>query len=86
VKVRKGIGDGELLGWATDIDLRGERFVRTVKEEEVNAKTYATIEEARADIGAFIENVYSRGRLKGQAQSCHSNPVSQSRGAVHTSR
>src|ERR1700722_12310350 len=29
--------------------------MRTLKEEEVNAKTYATIEEARADIGAFIE-------------------------------
>src|ERR1700729_1958663 len=42
---------------------RAERFMRTLKEQEVNAKTYATIEEARADIGAFIENVYNRGRL-----------------------
>ena len=42
---------------------KAERFMRTLKEEEVNAKTYATIEEARADIGAFIENVYNRGRL-----------------------
>ena len=42
---------------------KAESFMRTLKEEEVNAKTYATIEEARADIGAFIENVYNRGRL-----------------------
>jgi transposase InsO family protein len=42
---------------------KAERFMRTLKEEEVNAKTYATIEQARADIGAFIENVYNRGRL-----------------------
>ena len=42
---------------------KAERFMRTLKEEEVNAKTYATIEEARADIGAFIENVYNRSRL-----------------------
>ena len=42
---------------------KAERFMRTLKEEEVNAKTFDTIEEARADIGAFIENVYNRGRL-----------------------
>ena len=42
---------------------KAERFMRTLKEEEVNAKTWVTIEEARADIGAFIENVYNRGRL-----------------------
>ena len=43
---------------------KAERFMRTLKEEEVNAKTYATIEQARAGIGAFIENVYNRGRLQ----------------------
>jgi putative transposase len=42
---------------------KAERFMRTLKEEEVNTKIYATIEQARADIGAFIENVYNRGRL-----------------------
>jgi len=42
---------------------KAERFMRTLKEEEVNGKTYASIEEARADIGAFVENVYNRGRL-----------------------
>jgi putative transposase len=29
----------------------------------VNGRTYASTDEARNDIGAFIENVYSRGRL-----------------------
>ena len=42
---------------------KAERFMRTVKEEEVNGKTYASIDEARTDIGAFLETVYNRGRL-----------------------
>jgi hypothetical protein len=37
--------------------------MRALKEEEANAKIYATTEGARADIGTFIENVYNRGRL-----------------------
>ena len=37
--------------------------MRTLKEEEVNGKTYASIDEARADIGVFLETVYNRGRL-----------------------
>ena len=42
---------------------KAERFMRTLKEEEVNGKTYASIDEARTDIGAFLENVYNPGRL-----------------------
>ena len=42
---------------------KAERFMRTLKEEEVNGKTYASVDEARTDIGAFLENVYNRGRL-----------------------
>ena len=42
---------------------KAERFKRTLKEEEVNGKTYASIDEARADIGVFLETVYNRGRL-----------------------
>jgi putative transposase len=37
--------------------------MRTSKEEEVNGKTYASIDKARTDIGAFLENVYNLGRL-----------------------
>ena len=29
----------------------------------MNGKTYASIDEARADIGAFLEDVYNQGRL-----------------------
>jgi putative transposase len=42
---------------------KAERFMRTLKEEEVNGKTYASINEARAHIGAFLENVYNCRRL-----------------------
>src|SRR5271165_2837490 len=48
-------------------DLRGEMWSPllkiSLKEEEVNGKTYASIDAARTDIGAFLENVYNRGRL-----------------------
>ncbi len=42
---------------------KAERFMRTLKEEEVNGKAYASVDQARTDIGAFLENVYNRGRL-----------------------
>ena len=42
---------------------KAERFMRTLKEEEVNGKLYASIDEAKIHIGAFIEDVYNRGRL-----------------------
>ena len=42
---------------------KAERFMRTLEEEEVNGKAYASIDEARAHIGAFLETVYNRGRL-----------------------
>ena len=42
---------------------KAERFMRTLKEEEVNGKIYASLEDARQNIGAFLENVYNRGRL-----------------------
>lgn len=41
-----------------------ERFIKTVKHEEVKLKErYADLEEARENIGPFIEAVYSRKRL-----------------------
>jgi putative transposase len=42
---------------------KAESFMKTLKAEEVNAKTYATIEDARGEIGAFIETVYNVDRL-----------------------
>jgi putative transposase len=42
---------------------KAERFMRTLKDEEINGKTYSSLEDARQNIGAFLETVYNRGRL-----------------------
>jgi putative transposase len=42
---------------------RAERFMRTLKEEEVHDTTYLNLEDARQRIGRFIEEVYNRKRL-----------------------
>lgn len=42
---------------------KAESFMKTLKAEEVNAKTYATLDHARRDIGKFIEDVYNAKRL-----------------------
>ena len=42
---------------------KAESFMKTLKTEEVNGKTYATLEDAQAQIGAFIETVYNASRL-----------------------
>lgn len=42
---------------------QAERFFRTLKYEEVYLKRYETYEEARANIGDFIEEVYNTKRL-----------------------
>ncbi len=40
-----------------------ERWMRTLKEEEVYLSDYETFEEARAQIGQFIDAVYNRKRI-----------------------
>jgi transposase InsO family protein len=42
---------------------KAESFMKTLKAEEVNGKLYANLEEARRQIGAFIDIVYNRQRL-----------------------
>ncbi len=42
---------------------KAESFMKTLKHEEVNARTYADIDDARRQIGAFIETVYNQKRL-----------------------
>lgn len=42
---------------------KAERFIRTLKYEEVYLCEYEDIAEARASIGHFIEEVYNRKRL-----------------------
>ena len=40
-----------------------ERFMRTLKEEEVYLSEYETMSEARESIALFIEEVYNQKRL-----------------------
>ena len=42
---------------------KAESFMKTLKAEEVNGKAYATLEDARRDIGRFIDTVYNSQRL-----------------------
>jgi transposase InsO family protein len=42
---------------------RAERFMRTLKEEEVNGADYWDLEDARSRIGEFLDQVYNRQRL-----------------------
>ncbi|MGA9847749.1 MAG: integrase core domain-containing protein, partial [Roseiarcus sp.] len=42
---------------------KAESFMKTLKAEEVHAKTYIDLDHARRQIGAFIESVYNEKRL-----------------------
>jgi transposase InsO family protein len=42
---------------------RCERFMRTLKEEQVYLSEYETLAEARSSIAHFIEAVYNQKRL-----------------------
>lgn len=42
---------------------KAESFMKTLKHEEVNAKSYKNIEDARRNIGRFIDDVYNADRL-----------------------
>jgi len=42
---------------------RAERFMRTLKEEEIYGGDYRNLEDARARIGEFLEQTYNRQRL-----------------------
>jgi putative transposase len=42
---------------------RAERFMRTLKQEEVHATQYRDLDDARARIGEFLEQVYNQQRL-----------------------
>ena len=42
---------------------KAESFMKTLKAEEINGKAYRTIEEARRDIGRFIDSIYNTDRL-----------------------
>lgn len=49
---------------------KAERFVRTLKSEEVYLTSYQTYHEARAHIGPLIEEVYNTKRLRSALGAC----------------
>ena len=42
---------------------RAERFMRTVKEEEVQGRSYEDVDDAKRHIGEFLEETYNQQRL-----------------------
>jgi putative transposase len=42
---------------------KAESFMKTLKQEEIDGRDYRDIDDARQQIGAFIEQVYNRQRL-----------------------
>jgi putative transposase len=42
---------------------KAESFMKTLKTEEINGKTFADISDARRRINGFIEDVYNTDRL-----------------------
>jgi transposase InsO family protein len=50
--------------WVTsEQNAKAESFMKTLKTEEVEAKTYPDLDDARRQIGAFIETIYNKKRL-----------------------
>lgn len=42
---------------------KAESFMKTLKAEEVDGRAYRTVQDARREIGEFIEKIYNRTRL-----------------------
>jgi putative transposase len=42
---------------------KAESFMKTLKQEEVNASSYRNVRHARRQIGAFLDDTYNRQRL-----------------------
>src|SRR5258707_7463009 len=42
---------------------KAESFMKTLKQEEVDGSAYRDADEARREIGAFLEQIYNRQRL-----------------------
>jgi transposase InsO family protein len=58
---------------------QAERFIKTLKYEEVYLREYANLADARACIGHFIEEVYNQKRLHSALGSAAGRPWSSSR-------
>jgi putative transposase len=42
---------------------KAESFTKTLKQEEIDGRSYRDLRHARRQIGSFIEEVYNRHRL-----------------------
>jgi hypothetical protein len=51
------------MQYALDSNAKAESFMKTLKQEEVDGRTYRDANQARQMIGSFIEEVYNRQRL-----------------------
>jgi transposase InsO family protein len=63
---------------------RAERFMRTLKEEEVYCQRYRNLREARESIGHFLEEIYNRRRLHSALQYQTPAQFEAGRAAVET--
>ena len=60
-----------------------ESFIKTLKQEEINARSYASLEELGRNVEEFMEQIYNRQRLHSALgyQSPEQFEAAQARGA-----
>jgi transposase InsO family protein len=46
-----------------------ESFLKTLKQEEIDARPYHTMEELEQHVGEFIEQTYNQAYVDGKAQT-----------------
>jgi transposase InsO family protein len=51
------------LIWSWYDNAKAESFMKTLKQEEIDGRSYRDLRHARRQIGSFIEEVYNRHRL-----------------------
>jgi len=63
---------------------QAESFMKTLKAEEVNGRSYRDLAHAKAEIGRFIEQVYNRQRLHSALGYLSPEEFEQSRKLIHS--
>src|ERR1035438_1873980 len=59
---RTGLQSGT-VAFRARLSVRSESFIKTLKQEEIDARPYRTMEELAAHVEEFIERVYNPVRL-----------------------
>lgn len=65
---------------------KAERFMRTLKEEEVQGRAYDSLEDAKSRIGEFLEETYNRQRLHSELKYLTSSEFEQKQNAMEDDR